>query len=139
MLTDDVVEERRLVIVDVVELQLQLLGGDAEVADVVPLTIEPAVDDDVADGGVHGEEPEREDRAHDHQQHRDARRRSPAALPQRRVHRSISPTTMSTEPSATIASGSDAPMAISRSSERLISEGARIWKRNGAEPPSETT
>ena len=137
MLTEEV-EDARLLRVAIVQPLAQRLDADAEIAHVVPLPIELAVDHDVADGGVDGEEAERGDRAKHHQRARDRALREPLAGSQR-AHRSISPTTMSMEPSATIASGSEAPIAISRSSERLISEGARMWKRNGAEPPSETT
>ena len=35
--------------------------------------------------------------------------------------------------------GNEVPTAISRSSDRLISDGARMWKRYGAGPPSDTT
>ena len=43
--------------------------------------------------------------------------------------RSISPTTISTEPSATIASAIEPPTVISRKTLRLMSDGGRMWKR----------
>ena len=43
--------------------------------------------------------------------------------------RSISPTTISIDPRTTMASATVPPTVISRSAERLINEGGRIWKR----------
>src|SRR4029079_3625089 len=56
-----------------------------------------------------------------------------------RRHRSSPPTLMSMLPSVTIASAIVLPTVISRSTLRLISEGARTCQRYGAGPPSLTT
>ena len=86
-----------------------MCDADAEVAEVVPVSVEGPGDDQHADGTTSGGE---------HQQHdgeRDGAAGAHAHADANRIecgaHRSISPTTMSVEPSVTIASGSDVPTA----------------------------
>ena len=142
---------------EVIEFEAQPVHSEAQVADVVPLTVEPAVEDQEADRPIGRQEAQAKDRSDElddrRQAHRPLEQRAVledllrhrgggAVRVERRVgafaHRSISPTTMSIEPSVTTASGSAAPTASSRNSERLINDGARMWKRYGAGEPSET-